>query len=383
MPDFLLWIATDALIAGSAVAVYLFCIRPQLAWRRARPLAFQVAAAAALAVPALLAVDAFVPVPSVIFLAPTVILASVWISPDELVGLTGGPRPLASDVEAAFSVASEAWDRYEIGDIDGAAEAVGRLNAMRAPAIEGYINLWQRFIAEEQSRRAGARQSSRGTLAAIHREAARLTTLDTRPGTRVAWAAVGLAALIGASPAIVASRACIGVEQLLPASAVDDGTAGGQLPVLPALKSQPETGAVLVYDASWDLDAAAEALHDPDTREQLLDAGFVGAHATIWRAPDGHQLSANVFVFGDASGALRFQRNVNRHACQFSSEAFAGPASGVGLQVRRSTGDPIVEQISWVSGHRRYVVSVGAPAPPPDHSRVERLAEHVLRDVST
>ena len=304
MQETLLRAAADGILAGSAVGLFVFRIRPQLARRRASIAAFILAGGAAAAVPVLLVLAG--PGPSVLLAFPTLVLLPSWINPDEFVGLTGGARP-----------------------------------------------------ADEEAR----------------------TPARRRIGPGLSWVAVGLAALVGAGPTIANARACIGVELLLPAAVVADP---GNEPELGsrALVSQPEPGATWVFDTPMDLDAAAESRHDPDTRAQLIDAGFVVGQATTWFAVDGHHLESDVFYFRDAAGALAFHRAVNRHACQYSNEAFAGRPSGVGLQVRRSTGDPIVEQISWVTGDRRYVVSVGSSSPPPDHARVQNLAAHVLRDLS-
>jgi len=57
------------------------------------------------------------------------------------------------------------------------------------------------------------------------------------------------------------------------------------------------------------------------------------------------------------------------YGCTFANASFSAPAGGVGLQVRYETGDPIVEQVSWVSGKRRFLVTVGHGAPPPGHER--------------
>ena len=151
-------------------------------------------------------------------------------------------------------------------------------------------------------------------------------------------------------------------------------------PLFRALLVEPEQGVRILADEQMDLDLAAESRHDPDTRNQLIAAGFVAAHARVWTAADGRQIHADVFLFQDPAGALEFQRQVNRYACRFANEAFAGPLSGVGLQVRWSSqGDPIEEQVSWVAGNRRYLVSVRALAPPHDHGRILRIAQLAIK----
>jgi len=380
MAGILLRAAAEALLAASSTALFLFWVRPELQRRRASPLAFALAGALALVVPVRLLMASLVPIPFIVLVASTLLLVAVRLFPGALIRVTGGARPMAPDAEAILERTNRALERYEAGDSPAAAAQLDQLHAMRTPDTDRYIDLWLRYVEEEHARRAGASESSNTTLRQIGEEAERLTKHPDPSNPRRAWAVVGLAAIIGAGPALIDARACIGVEMLLPASAAEV-TSDGSLPVTSALTSQPEPGATIVYDASWGLEAAAEARHDPQTRAQLIEAGFVGAHATIWRATDGFQLSSDVFVFHDAAGALSFHRDVNRYACRFSNEAFSGPSNGIGLQVRWSSGDRIVDQISWVSGPRRYVVSVGALAPPADHHRVQRLADHVLRDI--
>lgn len=140
-------------------------------------------------------------------------------------------------------------------------------------------------------------------------------------------------------------------------AAESDSVSNEPLPATGELVSQPEAGATLISDQVMDLEAAAESRHDPDTREQLVEAGFLTATSRDWLAADGRHIGADIFVFRDEVGALRFHRTVNRYACQFSNEAFEGPLHGIGLEVRWSRGDPILEQISWVNGDRRYIVS--------------------------
>ena len=97
-----------------------------------------------------------------------------------------------------------------------------------------------------------------------------------------------------------------------------------------------------------------------------------------WYAADGRGIQANVFEFGSPEGAAAYQAQVNRHACLFSNDAFEAPMGGVGLQVRYATGDPLVEQVSWVAGNRRYLFSVTELAPPSNHRRILAIADAAM-----
>lgn len=376
MATVLVRIALDAIVAASAVALYLVCIRPQLRALRAQWPAFALSGALATAVPLTLALTNRTQIPA--FLVPVclVLLLLLWFWPAPLIRVTGGRLPLPEDVAPVFSGVGRALENMEVGDLEQARNEVASLDRWRTANTEHYIDLWQRFVDEEVARRSGTRQSSRETTREMQQEAARLATAGNQLGVVRTSLLVALAAMTAAAPALAGVRACIGVEILLPNGGNTRAAQGSSLAAV--LLTDPERGAEILSDEAMDLDTAADSRHDPDTREDLVNAGFVGAHGRIWRATDGRQLTADVFEFRDASGALRYQATVNRYACQFANEAFDGPQGGVGLQVRYSRGDPIVEQTSFVVGTRRFVVSVSALAPPPNHGRVLRLGEQQM-----
>jgi hypothetical protein len=263
-----------------------------------------------------------------------------------------------------------------VGDIGAAAEHAERLGRHRTPATSRYIELWRRLVREEEARRSGVRQSSRRTREELLEEANRLWAPQQGPGPRTRWAVVALVCVLAIGSSLGADRACVGVEILLMSEIAGRG---GSPPLADALLREPEPGASVTYEAAMDLEAAAESRHDPDTREQLIAAGFAGAYVREWQATDGRRIHADVFEFHDGAGAIAFQSTVNRYACRFSNEAFEGPVQGIGLQVRWSRGDPIEEQISWVMDNRRYLVSVRAIAPPDDHERIRTIAERAAR----
>lgn len=375
VPPFLADIAVAALLGGSAVGFFLFCIRPQLAARGARTAAYAVTAGASGLALAFVVVDALIQLPTVLLAVPILLLVAAWISPDELVGLTGGPQPVPPEVDAVFTQAIQAWECIEVGDVDGAAAAIDGLERLRTPATDHYVELWRQFMTEERARRSGHRVSSRSTRSEIQAEASRLRASEDPLSPGRAWAVVGLAAIIGAAPAVYTARACIGVELLLPTQATEFTDAA------PPFLDDPEPGARLVTDVVLDLEDEASSRHDPDAHQQLVDAGFVIAYHRVWQTSIGDQIEASESSFEDAAGALYFHQQVNRYACGFSNEAFAGPGDAVGLQVRYGSGPhPIVEQVSWVLGARRYVVSVGTAAAPADHERVRNLAQRVVKE---
>jgi hypothetical protein len=371
----LLPVVVDATIAGGAIAVYVACILPQLRWQRASAVGVVVSAFLAAAVPLSLALRAVTPVPFLVSLLAWALLVAIWTWPAALIRVTGGRRPMSRDAESAFAIISQAIERFDVGDVEGAAAILRGLDAHRSAQTSRYVDLWQRYGEEELGRRAGRRESSRQTREEISSEL-RSMMAGRGIGRRAAWTVVVVAALVGATPAMARAGTCLHVTQLLPQRA---SPASREADVLAAaLLAAPEPGARLVYDGALDLDAAVEAKVDPESRRQLVDAGFVAGYERFWEAADGRPISSDVLEFRDAAGALSFQRGVNLYACRFSTEAFRGPGHGIGLRTSWSRGDPISEQVSWTDGTRRFVVSIRYLTAPEDHLRVLGIAERAL-----
>jgi hypothetical protein len=170
------------------------------------------------------------------------------------------------------------------------------------------------------------------------------------------------------APAYASLRACMVADDLL---ADLDPPPGHPAQVFDAIPyTAPESGAHYAYSLPMNLEQAATSRHDENTRDQLEAAGFVAGHARGWYAADGRTIQIDAFEFRTAHGAAEYLAAVTRHACQFANEAFRAPMSGIGLQVRYNTGDPIVEQISWIAGNRRYLVQVSERSVPTDHRRI-------------
>lgn len=171
-----------------------------------------------------------------------------------------------------------------------------------------------------------------------------------------------------AIPASASFVACLDTERILAEAKPPPEIIA---PIEDALSyNQPEPGAQYIHSFPASLDVIAAWKHDPDTRQQLVAAGFVGAHVKQWVARDQNWIEAEILEFASPEGAATYQATVHRHACGYADEAFEAPLGGIGLQVRYETGAPYVEQISWTSGNRRYTVQISAYARPLDHSRI-------------
>ena len=88
----------------------------------------------------------------------------------------GWARPSRSDLAEVMNGVQLANQHFEVGDIDTWRQELDKLDALRTPATARYIDLWQRYAAEEAERRAGSRQSSRETLEAIRSTAGEMAT---------------------------------------------------------------------------------------------------------------------------------------------------------------------------------------------------------------
>jgi hypothetical protein len=121
----------------------------------------------------------------------------------------------------------------------------------------------------------------------------------------------------------------------------------------------------------------------PGAMHQLIGFGFgfEEGFGRAWTLGDGLILSEVGFGFRDAAGARGYHAAVSRYACQFANAAYAAPGDGIGLQVRRggSGPDPTDEQISWVTGTTRFVITLKSPYRPADHGRIEALAAIAVR----
>ena len=206
---------------------------------------------------------------------------------------------------------------------------------------------------------------------------------DPAVPTAMRSVAAGLAAILFLStatwvvaPAYASLQACMDAEEIL---ADVEPQPPNPMPLPDAIPHPPpEPGALYAFSFPQNLEQAATSRHDENTRAQLVEAGFVAGHFRSWYAADGRWIQIDAFEFGTEEGAARYQAAVTRHACQFANEAFTAPMDGIGLQVRYGSGDPIVEQISWLAGNRRYLVSHSALDVPSDHGRILAIQQAAL-----
>jgi hypothetical protein len=174
-------------------------------------------------------------------------------------------------------------------------------------------------------------------------------------------------------PAAASIQACLDTERILADAELPPANPN---PIDIAFSyNPPEPGAQYMLDFPMNLELTASNKSDPMAREQLIAAGFVGAHVRSWMARDSTWIEAEVMEFATPEGATIYQGQVHRYACGYSDEAFGAPMGGIGLQVRYETGAPYVEQISWVAANRRYKVQISAWERPSDHSRILQIQE--------
>ncbi len=374
-------IALDGAAAGLVTWIGLAFLWPALRAGGARR-ALLALAGVCIAAPSVLCALSAIAADRVAIWPAMMLVFVVWVASPRLIRLTGGPRPPRNDLTDLAPRVQTANELLAVGDVDAWREELGRLDALRTPTTGHYIDLWQRYAAEEAERRAGVRRSSEETLDALRKAANEMTVRVYRPRRRVLAAVVAAAVATAVVPqAAVATllpsaspNACVQATALLGsapaggAQAADPATLAGLLP------TDPGTPASLVDQGTMSLDVLTRMHYDPNTRQYLVDDQYLTGYKRLWDTPEGHEISVEVEQFATASGAAAFDRQAVTYACRYSYAAFAVPGGGVGLQVRYGTGDPIAEQISWVVGARRMLVSRSFPAPPPMHSLILDLA---------
>lgn len=367
-------------LAAMPFVLYRRLALPRLARAGARPGAYLVAALPAIGVIALAL--AFVtgwvfgePRIDALWLVGAATLASAlteWII-GPAIRVTGGQgderAPRDIELEARLAAAERAFQR---GDHDRwVSELEGTAGTWTPGSVEVHDSIRRALDAHR-------RREPPTVLVERYHELERAIRSHWRPPSGVSRAAIlaTLVAFLGvAGPIIgtsaVALRACIGTDSV--SGSLEGAATRAEMPIADSIVTDPEPGAKLAFDEPADLAAAADSRHDPDTLEQLEAAGFVRGHLRGWFATDGRLLQADSFEFATHEGAADYQRTVTNHACTYANEAFEGPNGGIGLQVRYSTGDPIVEQVSWVDGNRRYLVGVTHLEAPATHDRILRV----------
>jgi len=204
-----------------------------------------------------------------------------------------------------------------------------------------------------------------------------------RPGTRTRTSRSAALPFIVLFVAVAVGVA--GVPLLLsslqikdPCMVVDDLIASGEPQAFDAApQAWMPTRVLPGYKVTWDRGLSLEMVvasrvNPQESRVELLRDQFVDGHKQEWEgATDGVGFTAQRFATG--AGAQAFHAFANRFACQFANETFPGPRGSIGLQIRYRDGD-IGEQVSWVSGATRILVSFIQDDAPPDHSKIEALA---------
>ncbi|MBI3745887.1 MAG: hypothetical protein HY264_05070 [Chloroflexi bacterium] len=190
-------------------------------------------------------------------------------------------------------------------------------------------------------------------------------------------------ALVMLASLIVAPRAIYAISSHTPCETAEILLAAGNVGVREA---EPEAwmppsvpGYVRSDGRATTLGTVAASRKNPDaSRSELRRDGFVAGYEERWDGAGDH-LEFDAQQFATAGGASAFQAFAVRYACQFANEAFPGPDGSVGLQIRFATGNPIGEQVSWVSGTTRIIVFADFRGPPTDHGRILALVRLITR----
>ena len=355
---------------------------------RASRLALAIVGAAALAVPGAALVATLVRVyPLVPVVLAVTLLVVLRVALHPLAMLTGGwePAELRHPVLPAIAAARRHLDA---GDFNAFEAALKEARTLRTSVTARYVDLWFRFTDEERRRRAGERISSADTADAIAREWQRVLDHEPRPSRGLALAVALVAGLAAATPPYLAASAR--PDWFLPAcvnaSAILDRADGAPIATTPTSDSLPELvladpgmSVNYVRDTPLDLDAAARSRSDPNAGQKLESAGFSRGYERLWYTPAGREIKAEIFEFGSPAGAATFHRQITDYGCQYANSAFEADEHAVGQQIRHAGREAIVEQVAWVDGSRRILVSVSFLTVPADHSAVLELAARAVR----
>lgn len=380
----------EGLWAAGLVAYGIWCILPALRAAGAGPTGMVAGYVVTALGPAVAVVDALVAPAFAWLTVASVIVLLVGIFPNPLVRLTGGPRSMEPRAEALFAAIEAGQASFDVGDIGAWQAALDRLDAMRSPELDRYIDLLQQYGQEELARRNGSRKSSRETLEKIQREATLLRS-GARPPTPLLGAILALSFVVASAPSLVVDvargvaqvRVCPDALELVDASStVGSGTSVAEWPISHLVLVEPPAPATPTFDGRLNLDDAAVSRHNPRARDLLEEHGFRDGYLRAWETPAGRLVMAEILVFDTADGALAFHRAFTAYACRFSIATFAGPAAAVGLRVRYGTGDPFREQLTWVDGVMRVQVSRSFETEPTDHSDIVNLASSQMEQLA-
>jgi hypothetical protein len=124
----------------------------------------------------------------------------------------------------------------------------------------------------------------------------------------------------------------------------------------------------------------AEGRRDPQYwLDEAAATGFQGGYEHWWDIDPGPIAEAAVLQFADHAGAVKYQDDLTYGSCTSSRDSFPAPevAGSVGLQIWWSDGD-ISEQVSFVRGSRRFIVSIRAGSTPPRSMVLEAVHEIAL-----
>jgi hypothetical protein len=123
--------------------------------------------------------------------------------------------------------------------------------------------------------------------------------------------------------------------------------------------------------------------HQAEMRAHLQQNHFRLGFERGWYGSE-HAVLMTVQIFEEPDDAAAYHRWISTSfTCRFSNEVFEGPVEGsIGFQIRWADGD-VSEQIAFVRGPLRYVVSLRGAPPPPDRGAVVNLAEQLSTHISS
>jgi hypothetical protein len=294
----------------------------------------------------------------------TLFVPARWI-----VRLTGGAEWTAAQIAVRGGI-SRAYERLGDGDPGGWRREIMLIERPQDPALDEYVATLHE-MARELERGAPPQPSTSERLGAAYGRA-----FVGHGLSRSFTAALILVAVVGAAgPTFAAERARAGacddaIAILSRIEPADDAGGSGPEDLVP--RDPGIAGAVIAFHDRLDIAAAVESRVDPRTEEQLVSAGFVEGLRRGWTAEIG-VIAADAFAFDSPQGALEFHRDVTEYACGFAQRTFAVGEDAIGMRIVYRSEPHIRDQIAWIDGRHRVLVSIGYADVPFDTSQVERV----------
>jgi hypothetical protein len=146
------------------------------------------------------------------------------------------------------------------------------------------------------------------------------------------------------------------------------------------LLRHPGPGIKLIADEAV-IDLTQPADENPARLAVLEELGYTGVVMRKWKLPSGQILTHFVYGFLSPRAAEAYEKILLRAICQYASASWradlplseGGTTTGIGLQLTKANVG-LFEQVSFIRGQYRHIISLGYESPPLSHRQIIRFA---------